>query len=231
MDLNYVDIVFQVIVLLFGLSLHEAAHAWMADKCGDPTAKMLGRVTLNPAKHIDPIGTIVMPIIGLLSKVGLFGWAKPCPVTPENFKHPVRDDILVSLAGPATNLFQAIVAGILLAIISRNVEGGAMLVLLGFGRDLNVGIDSNWVPVVWLLVTMLYLNLLLTIFNLLPIPPLDGSHVVRHFLPGPMQHAYDSLGFLGYILPFLVATPILRFIFPPIMQAVFTMVTGISIDD
>src|SRR2546425_1566460 len=104
MTLQHVDILFQLIVFLFAISVHESAHAWMANRCGDPTAKMLGRITLDPLKHIDPFGTILLPAIGLITGAGIFGWAKPCPVTPENFENPVRGDILTTVAGPLSNL-------------------------------------------------------------------------------------------------------------------------------
>src|SRR4249919_1165080 len=110
MDLAHIDIadkVFQFIAFLFAISVHESAHAWMANRCGDPTARMLGRITLNPIKHIDLIGTIVLPAIALYQHYGILGWAKPTPVDPRHFKNPVRDDILTSLAGPASNLLLA----------------------------------------------------------------------------------------------------------------------------
>src|SRR3954465_13175171 len=104
MSVETVQILFEIIAFLFAISVHESAHAWMANRCGDPTAKMLGRITLNPIKHIDPIGTVVLPLIGLFSGFGIFGWAKPCPVDPRNFKSPVRDDIYTSVVGPISNL-------------------------------------------------------------------------------------------------------------------------------
>src|SRR3954463_2044084 len=110
MNFNIVDIVFQIIVFLFAISVHESAHAWMADKCGDPTAKMLGRITMNPLKHIDPIGTVLLPAIGLFTGFGIFGWAKPCPVTVENFREPVRGDILTTIAGPISNFLLVVVS-------------------------------------------------------------------------------------------------------------------------
>src|SRR5436305_3110128 len=110
MHFDVVSIVFQIIVFLFAISVHESAHAWVADRCGDPTAKMLGRITLNPIKHIDPVGTFLLPLIGIFSGYGIFGWAKPCPVTPENFRDPVRGDILTSIAGPLSNFVLVLLA-------------------------------------------------------------------------------------------------------------------------
>src|SRR5574337_783182 len=118
MNLEHVDIFFQIIVFLFAISVHESAHAWMANRCGDPTARMLGRITLNPLKHIDLFGTIVLPMLGLLTGLPVFGWAKPTPVNPLNFRHKVRDDILTSVVGPISNFIIAWGAVSALALIA-----------------------------------------------------------------------------------------------------------------
>src|SRR5438270_8761895 len=118
MHLNVADIVFQVLVFLFAISVHESAHAWVANRCGDPTAKMLGRVTLNPIKHIDPFGPFLLPLISLFSGFGIFGWAKPCPVTPQNFRDPVRGDILTSVAGPLSNFLLVALSVLGLVVLS-----------------------------------------------------------------------------------------------------------------
>src|SRR5438477_7481247 len=128
MTLQHVDILFQLIVFLFAISVHESAHAWMANRCGDPTARMLGRITLNPIKHIDPIGTILLPAMGLYYGGGIFGWAKPTPVDPRNFKNPVRDDILTSVVGPISNFVIATAALLLLLCISLSSALGHRLV-------------------------------------------------------------------------------------------------------
>src|SRR5436853_139866 len=107
MTLQHVDILFQLIVFLFAISVHESAHAWMANRCGDPTARMLGRITLNPIKHIDPFGTILLPLIAMFTGIPVLGWAKPTPVDPRNFRNPVRDDILTSVVAPISNLLDA----------------------------------------------------------------------------------------------------------------------------
>ena len=124
MTLQTVNILFQFIAFLFAISIHESAHAWMANRRGDPTARMLGRVTLNPIKHIDLIGTIVLPVIAYLTHFPMIGWAKPTPVDPRNFKNPVLDDILTSVAGPVSNFIVATGATILLAAISLAAPSG-----------------------------------------------------------------------------------------------------------
>src|SRR5216684_4112938 len=123
MTLQHVDILFQLIVFLFAISFHESAHAWTANRCGDPTAYMLGRVTLNPIKHIDPVGTVLLPLIAAFTGLPMIGWAKPTPVNPRNFKKLMKYDILTSVAGPVSNILVAIAAVALMAILAR-VPGG-----------------------------------------------------------------------------------------------------------
>ncbi len=117
MTLRHVDILFQVIAFLFAISVHESAHAWMANRCGDPTARMLGRITLNPIKHIDLFGTVMLPLIAIWQNIPMMGWAKPTPVDPRNFQHPVRDDILTSMVGPISNFLVATGATALLLLV------------------------------------------------------------------------------------------------------------------
>src|SRR5512146_1088176 len=117
MTVQHIDIVFQVIVFLFAISVHESAHAWMAFRRGDPTAYMLGRITLNPIKHIDPFGTVILPLLAIVMHFPVIGWAKPTPVNTRNFKHLVRDDILTSVAGPISNLLVAAVAVVIMAVM------------------------------------------------------------------------------------------------------------------
>jgi Zn-dependent protease len=195
MTLQTVNILFQFIAFLFAISIHESAHAWMANRRGDPTARMLGRVTLNPIKHIDLIGTIVLPVIAYLTHFPMIGWAKPTPVDPRNFKNPVLDDILTSVAGPVSNFIVATGATILLAAISLAAPSGRLIVrgaLSGYALG-----NSALVPACLLLFAFLEINVLLAVFNLIPIPPLDGSHVLRHFLSENVRKVYDTVGMFG----------------------------------
>jgi Zn-dependent protease len=198
MSIDPAQILFQIIAFLFACCVHESAHAWMANRCGDPTASMLGRITLNPIKHIDVLGTIVIPAIGLYYGGYMIGWAKPTPVDPRHFRNPVRDDILTSLAGPISNLLVAAVATACLAVISTVSPLGRMLV-----HHVAVPTNSMLEPVVELLITMLYINVLLAVFNVIPVPPLDGSHVIRHFLPESALKIYDTIGMFGLLLLFI----------------------------
>jgi Zn-dependent protease len=201
---HLVLILFQVAVLLFAISFHEAAHGWMASRLGDQTARMLGRVTLDPLKHIDPIGTVLVPALAIFSGWPLIGWAKPTPVTTRNFKRYVRDDILTTLAGPASNLLTAIVAMLLLlllkALSAQTVLSAVAAVQMGLADVVNVNGSPVLFPLALLLYYAVYLNLVLMAFNLIPLPPLDGSHVLRHMLPYNWLRIYDSLGIVSMIL-------------------------------
>src|SRR5215469_10735755 len=165
MSLQTVDILFQLIVFLFAISIHESAHAWMANRSGDPTARMLGRITLNPIKHIDPVGTILLPMIALFAHLPLIGWAKPTPVDPRNFRNPVLDDILTAVAGPVSNFLVATISVLLLMVISVTSPLGHEIVSrLPRAYRLGVvglGSDSPLVPVCLLLYEAMVINVVL----------------------------------------------------------------------
>ena len=169
------------------LSFHEYAHAWMAHKCGDDTARMMGRMTINPIVHIDPIGTVFLPLMMLSLNPGfaIFGWAKPVPVNPANLTNRKRDDILISMAGPAMNVNLAIV---LLAILRVAIE-------------LPEGISGS--AVVAQLPKIAFISMFLCLFNLIPVPPLDGSHVMRHVV-GMSEETYRNIARFGFIIVLVV---------------------------
>ncbi len=219
MTLQQVDILFQIIVFLFAISVHESAHAWMANRCGDPTARMLGRITLNPIKHIDPVGTILVPLIAIFAHFPPVGWARPTPVDPRNFRNHVLDDILTSVAGPISNFLVASIAVLLLIVVALTSALGHQIVQsLPFTYRLGiVGLGSNsvLVPICLLLYEAMMINVVLGVFNLIPVPPLDGSHVLRHFLSDSVRRAYDMIGIFGLIaLVFLGGGLLGRLIFP-----------------
>jgi len=194
------------VVLLFSLSVHESAHAWTALKEGDPTAQSLGRISLNPLVHIDLIGTVVMPLLMIFSGVSfLFGWAKPCPVDPRRFKHLKRGQIIVSGAGPVSNLLLALLftAGLFVAV-----------------RAIPDSSASH--PVIHFLLLGLQLNVVLAIFNLVPLPPLDGSHILQWALPNGLGHRYiRAIGpYGGFILLALVMTGALWTVVGPVIRVV-----------
>jgi Zn-dependent protease len=185
-DINFAQIVIAFIVLLFSLTVHESAHAWTADRLGDPTARLLGRVSLNPIVHADPIGTVLFPLLAFVSGVPLIGWAKPVPVNVSRLRHQRRDYVLVAAAGPASNLVLAVVAALLLSALPVSP------VILG---EPNVS-----APLASLLSLGVQLNLLLAVFNMLPIPPLDGGNVLSGLLPKNLAMRFDQIRPYGFLL-------------------------------
>jgi Zn-dependent protease len=169
-------------VLLISLTIHEAAHAWTADRLGDPTAKALGRVSLNPAVHIDWIGTILLPLIAMVSNFPIIGWAKPVPVNPRNLQHPRRDFMIVAAAGPISNLLQAVAAAIVLRVTEASLAVST----------------PSWV--VGALTLAVEINLLLAFFNLIPVPPLDGGNVMLGLLPPRAAAVYANLRQWGFLV-------------------------------
>lgn len=169
-------------ILLLSLSVHEAAHAWTADRLGDPTPRRHGRLTLNPASHIDPIGTLLLPILAFASGAPIIGWARPVPVGVGYLSRGRRDFVLVALAGPVSNVLLALAASIGLR--------------LAVGPDLGTGILST----AGLLELAVQLNLLLAVFNMLPVPPLDGANVVSGLLPAPAADGFDRLRPYGFLV-------------------------------
>jgi Zn-dependent protease len=184
--------------ILFAITVHEVAHGWVARRLGDPTAYMMGRLTLNPVRHIDPVGTVIVPLALTLLGGFIFGWAKPVPVTWENLRHPKRDMVLVAAAGPLANLAMA------------------LLWALAMKVGMVLGDDVRWValPLIYMGFAGITINLVLMVLNLLPLPPLDGGRVVAGLLPGRLSWQFGRLepyglmillgllimGWLGYLI-------------------------------
>jgi len=202
----------QFIVLLFSLSIHEASHGWMADRLGDHTARYLGRVTLNPVPHIDPIGTILFPILMFFTSIPLIGWAKPVPVNPAHLRNPRQDNVYISLAGPAANLLAGSIAFVILIFI-KIFNPGLILESLGAAQ----GGASVLTPVVTFLYYMFFINFALALFNCIPIPPLDGHWVLYGILPEGAASALGRLRSYGFLILYaLMFLGVLQFVFVPI---------------
>ena len=221
MTLQHVDIVFQVIAFIFAISVHESAHAWMANKRGDPTARMLGRITLNPIKHIDPVGTVLLPLIAILAHFPMLGWAKPTPVDTRNFRKPVLDDILTSVVGPISNFAIAGITALsmgAIALVSRLGKSIIHVLPIVYPNNLELlaaQTSSILMPLSLFLYELAIINIVLAVFNLIPVPPLDGSHVLRHLLPESAQRIYDTVGWIGLLALIYLGGGILgRLIFP-----------------
>ena len=211
MDIDIGGVLLQYLCLLFSLCVHEAAHAAMANYCGDPTGKLLGRLTLNPVKHADPLGTVILPLLMMISRVPMFGWAKPVPFNPRNLRNMRRDPMLIALAGPASNLIIAICGALVLRI----------LVLLG-----NSFPDAMALEILFLVfLNLVLINLLLMLFNVIPVPPLDGHYVLNYFLPPNGQKMLDQIGPFGILIAILVARPWLNFALPKFVGALEWFVT------
>lgn len=193
MDLFSTTIAFAIV--LASLTVHEAAHAWSADRLGDPTARLLGRVSLNPLVHIDPIGTIVLPLLAAFSGLPIIGWAKPVPVNTSRLENPRRDFMLVAAAGPASNVLLAVIAAV------------ALRVWLGGAEALEMS------P----LIMVIYINVLLAVFNMIPVPPLDGGNVLAGLLPPAAADVFARMRPYGFLVLYgLMFTGILStLIMPP----------------
>jgi Zn-dependent protease len=221
--IDILDIAFQLIAFLFAISVHESAHAWMANLRGDPTARMLGRISLNPIKHIDLFGTLILPAVAMLTHLPVFGWAKPTPVDPRNFKHPVLDDILTSVVGPISNFVVATGALLILLVVKAASPAGQQIVFGTLTGSDFADSSSLLIPFCKLIFQVMVINILLGVFNLIPIPPLDGSHVLRHLLPVGMLRIYDTAGTYGLLLLVLLGGRFLARLINPVF-ALFTNV-------
>ncbi len=222
--MNIALIATQLIVILFAITIHEAAHGWAANRLGDPTAMVLGRVTLNPAAHIDPIGTILLPLLMVIMRAPPFGWAKPVPVNPLNLKNPRKDNLLISAAGPLSNISAAILAGILLKIIMA-LRPSTITSLYSALRG--GGFSPGFHPIEILALILfwtVFLNVFLAAFNLIPIPPLDGSGILIGLVSEEAAQKVEQLRPFGFIIVLgLLWLGILDIILRPIWAVIWLL--------
>lgn len=212
---NIAIIVIQILVVFFALSVHESAHGWMAEKFGDPTARMQGRITLNPIAHIDPIGTIIFPAFLAIIGAPVFGWAKPVMVNPHNLKNPKKDNIYISAAGPVSNIIVAFIGIFLFIIFKRIVLGGAA-----------AGNAKVFEAISLILLYTILINIFLAVFNLIPVPPLDGSGIVEGMLKGEAMISYQKIKPYGFIILLaIIYLGIFDLIANPIIKVVMRLIS------
>lgn len=209
------EIVIQIIVFLFALSVHEAAHGWMAYKLGDPTAKWLRRITLNPIKHIDLIGTIILPLFLAFTGAPVFGWAKPVPYVPRNLRKPRRDSALVAAAGPGSNLIVCLLSAFVLVVAKHS--GLNINDYLGAIHEHGAAsVPGIVAPVLYFVYVLMQINLILAVFNLIPVPPLDGSGILAAFLPYRFLVIYNNIRPYGFFIIYgLVILRVLDYLLIP----------------
>ena len=195
------------VCLLLSLSFHEAAHSVTADRCGDPTGRLMGRSSLNPMAHIDPVGTVILPLVMMFSGIPfLFGWAKPVPFNPRNLGNIRRDPALIGLAGPLSNLALVLFFAAFLRILVGVLH-------IPLPADGNIGSTMRQHPLFGLAFMMVIVNTALMLFNLIPIPPLDGGHLLRGLLPPGGQEMLDRIGPFGILIAIMIARPLLTYPF------------------
>jgi len=213
--------IFEFVVLLLAISIHDAAQAWMAARLGDPTAKMLGRMTLNPVKHFDLLGTLIWPALFIFRSPLVLGWGKPIPITTRNLKR-YKDEMFIYLTGPLAHLAAAAVCLLILVVLKHTVAGTTesleIASRLAFRDPMVSTLDLPPVfPILLFLYYGILVNLLLFAFNLIPLPSLDGGKVLRYFLPYNAQQTFDSWSFYLMIAFFFIGFRIILFILVPML--------------
>ena len=214
------DLVFagaiEILLLLLAVSAHESAHAWVADRCGDPTARSLGRVSLNPLRHLDPFGSVLLPLLQAVFRAPVFGWGRPAPVLAQNLRNPYRDSLLVAAAGPAANGLLAVLGTVGVGIAAHGLDQEArreaLWIMIHQADDISA--LANF-PVVFTLMRMATINAFLVVFNLIPLPPLDGGQIAVQLLPPDWGARLAGLRTYGFIIALILGLDVVRFLLLP----------------
>jgi len=220
MPQNIALIVFELFIMLFSICLHACAQAWMANRKGDPTARMLGRVTMNPAMHFDPLGTLVWPLLFIYFSPFVLGWGKPVPMTYRNF--PKKNGEVISvLAGPAVQFLAAVVALLILVVLKHASPVNAGMIQAAELMSFRIPADFGQLPAIFPLMLLLYVcivvNLLLCVFNLIPMPFLDGGRILMYFLPYNAAKTFEQYSFYFMIAFFLLGSRLIMVGFGPLL--------------
>jgi Zn-dependent protease len=215
-------VIFELVVMVLSISLHDCAQAWMANRLGDPTARMMGRMTMNPRQHFDWFGMVIWPLIYIFRTPLILGWGKPVPMTARNFRHPSRDEMMATLAGPGVQLTAAVVALVILVIL-RHVQPDTTLSLVIASQlaQRNLVVQTAGLPGIFPLILFLYfcilVNLLLFVFNLVPLPFLDGGKILMHYLPFNAAQTFQRMGFYLMFAFMFLGFGVIMMVFGPLM--------------
>jgi len=223
MPLTFALILFELVVMVLSISLHDMAQAWMANKLGDPTGRMMGRMTINPARHFEWFGMVIWPLLYIYFTPLILGWGKPVPMTSRNFRNPSRDEMVATLAGPGAQLLAAIVA-LLILVVLRYTQADSTLSLVVASQlaQRNFAMPMTGLSTIFPLYLFLYfcilVNLLLFVFNLLPLPFLDGGKILMHFLPFNAGQTFQRMGFYLMFAFLFLGFGVIMAIFVPILK-------------
>lgn len=222
MPLTFALVIFELVVMVLSISLHDSAQAWMANRLGDPTGRMMNRISMNPAHHFDLFGMAIWPILFIFRSPLVLGWGKPVPMTARNFRNPSRDEMLATITGPGVQLLAAIIALIVLIILRYSQHDSVLSLVIASQLAMrNFNMPMNNLPAIFPLYLFLYfcilVNLLLFVFNLLPLPFLDGGKVLMHYLPYNAAQTYQRIGMYLMIAFFFVGYGVIMLFFSPLM--------------
>lgn len=215
-------IIFELVVMVLSISLHDCAQAWAANRLGDPTARMMGRLTMNPARHFDLLGMVIFPVLFIYQSPLVLGWGKPITFTPRNFRNPSRDEMIATLAGPAAQLLAAVVALLALIIVRHTIPTSIYSLVIASQlamRNLSLGTQGlpGIFPVILFLYFCILVNLLLFVFNLLPLPFLDGGKILMHYLPFNAAKKFQSMSMIFMFAFFFLGFYVIEIFFLPVM--------------